>query len=89
MSLTAVSVRYGGEISPVFTHCLIGTDGVDLRPKHDCSEDQKKKTLEAEEDEEDDSCWWREATAFWRGREREQREKDCSCQKEEILIATK
>lgn len=47
-----------------FTHRLIGTDRVDLSAKHDCCEDQKEETLEAEEDEEDDSCWWREVTAF-------------------------
>lgn len=38
---------------------------MDLRPEHDCREDQKEETLEAEEDEEDDSCWWREIAALW------------------------
>lgn len=59
-----------------FTHRLIGTDRVDLSAKHDCCEDQKEETLEAEEDEEDDSCWWREVTAFWR----EDRDQQCSQQ---------
>lgn len=43
---------------------LVGADGVDLGPKHDCCEDEKEETLEAEEDKEDDSCWWREVTAL-------------------------
>lgn len=43
---------------------FISADGVDLSPKHDCSEDQKEETFKAEEDEEDDSCWWREAAAL-------------------------
>lgn len=52
-----------------FTHRFISADGVDLSPKHDCSEDQKEETFKAEEDEEDDSCWWREAAALWKERE--------------------
>lgn len=52
------------DVTAVCTHRLIGADGVDLSPKHDCSEDQKEKTLKAEEDEEDDSCWWREVTTL-------------------------
>lgn len=47
-----------------FTHRFISADGVDLSPKHDCSEDQKEETFKAEEDEEDDSCWWREVAAL-------------------------
>jgi len=47
------------------THRFISTDGVDLSPKHDCSEDQKEEALEAEKDDEDDCCRRREAAALW------------------------
>ncbi len=63
----------GSEITAASTHRLVGADGVDLGPKHDCSEDQKEETFEAEEDEEDDSRWWREVTALWRGRKSRER----------------
>lgn len=59
--------RRDGEATAAFTHRLIGADGVDLRPEHDSSEDQKEETLKAEEDEEDDGRWWGEVTALWRG----------------------
>lgn len=65
---------YGRKMTAVFTYRLVAADGVDLGPKHDCSEDQKEETLKAEEDEEDDSCWGREVTALWRGRA-----KDMAC----------
>lgn len=48
----------------MFDARLVGADGVDLGPKHDCGEDQKEETLEAEDDEEDDRCWGREVTAL-------------------------
>lgn len=48
----------------LFDTRLVATDGVDLSPKHDSSEDQEEETLKAEEDEEDDSCWWGEVATL-------------------------
>lgn len=65
--------RCGGDVTAAFTHRLIGTDGVDLSPKHDGSEDEEEEALKAEDDEEDDSGWWGEVTALWRGRKSRER----------------
>lgn len=68
----------GGKITGSFTYRLIGADGVDLGPKHDCCEDQEEKALKAQEDEKDDGCWWREVTALWWGNaEQEGEEMTC------------
>ena len=75
------------DMMATLTHRLIGTDGVDLGPEHDCSEDQKEEALKGEEDEEDDRWWGREVTALWRRMESTERD-ICHVNEQQLVSST-